>query len=344
MRYLIESGCPRGDEERLRELSAQNFYHDCYRYLSSQQIANNDTHDDNESFHAIYRLNSPVQVLQTLKTNGAVWDESASLAALYRDISFLQFVMLHGCPRTDDMTLRAAAMTRRDTTFLTKLQFLMEDMLLPLSNELFTIAVMYGSVSAVQYLVDVGCPCAFVSLPYRVKYISLSDISILESMEYATSHGCIVPDAFLYFVHNNQLPLCQATFPLPGKDLLADGIVDSVRDWDSIEAAAVCVAAARNQYLRLVYFVKSTLHLSHITFSLAIVHGSVECVFHLVDYKCPRVFELPIEFMMPNELDDTRISRCLEYALEHGTVRNEALEHFVFGNDLPLCQIWLNNN
>lgn len=331
LRYLIESDCPRGDEEKLCAIAAERRHNDCYRYLYS--LVN--VGDVSESFDLISDLHMPLEELQMLRNNGAVWDESVSLAALCRDLPFLQYVMQDGCPHTNDMILRAAAMSRKDATFLAKLRFLVEDMFLPLSSDVFTIAVMFGSIDAVQFLLDVGCPCEFVTLPYSVDF-SLDDTSILENMEYATSHGCSVPDAFLYFVHNNHLPICQANYLPPTENFVAIEIAGEARDWDNLETAVQYIAAARNQHQRIRDLLYCSM--SSITSSLAIIHGSVECLFHLVDVGCPRVFEVPREFMMPDELDDARIAPCLEYALERGGVRNEMLDQFVFGNDLPLCQ------
>lgn len=318
---------------------------------------------DNDTFHVMHEQKS-LAMLRVLRLYHAPWDESVHAAALCCDLEALQFVQLHGCPYNDNIAQRAAV-----DGSLAKLQFLIEDMLLPLTEELFTVTLLYGSVDAVKYLVDVDCPCSFVALSYTVDQHrrSIRDADILESVVYAQDHhGWLPNNEFLNYVRTHYLPLCREHFP-PADDDFVPAVVPnrlSTKYWQTAASDGLQFAAARNdedQFHRILCFGREEdLKCDDMAFSAAIVNGSADILhhMHLHDFSCE--FVQPDAFLCPAVLDDAQILKCIEHvrfaahrgrgrrtvALPYAGYRsrggiNSALVQFVFNNNLPLCQKFL---
>lgn len=119
-----------------------------------------------------------------------------------RDIDYFKYAMYVGCPYDDTLMVYAARENKVE-----QLRYLVEDMLLCPSDEVFTVALRCGNLDCVEYLVDKGCSCEFTATNFTDA--DYDDARILECIQYTLEHGRNLSALLHLFVSSNPLPLCQ---------------------------------------------------------------------------------------------------------------------------------------
>lgn len=173
LQFAHENGCP-WDEETTK-CAAQNGHVRCLRYalefgcpvdadacgvacmkghLECLQLLHFFGVPWDETTLFLATVCPDVACLQFLHEQGCVWDEGVSdQVAMQGQSQLLKYALEHGCPHRETIMLSVLFGNNLEC-----LRFLVADQGLYMGEEVFTYALLKGSLCCVQYLIDQGCP------------------------------------------------------------------------------------------------------------------------------------------------------------------------------------------
>lgn len=233
LQYLHESGCPWYEDDicpdaaEAGHLSCLKFAHehggtlndyvtatvhlDCLRYALEHDCP---IHEDVCS--GVNLMDLPIEHVWLLQEHGVAWAENICVVSLQCPLEHTEYLIQRGCTYGADIAHEAVW-----TGAPEHLAYLIEETLLEMNAEMFSIAVMTGSLECVEVLADLGCPCNFV-WHMELEGYRLYDERIQPCIQYVAERGWVCSDELVSFVFGNNLPLCW-------EYMRNEGIVDSTK-------------------------------------------------------------------------------------------------------------------
>ena len=246
LQYLHEHNCPWTADVYYH--ATTNGHIDCIRYAHSQGL---DISTVEYNLCSLAAQCNYIEILKYFHENGAEWNEWTVLAGVRSNsLDIVQYAITQGCEwnrqncikeaikmRSADLIcylltqgkpsqaeLHAYALTAVQVHYDGVLQYLVEEFHYDLRDEnndndcssVFSAALAAGNLGCVKYCFARGCQRVqqkvLCSVFDSVEYLSSSDMTLLQCVQYLVKQGWEVPDPFMQFVEKFKVKLsaCEA--------------------------------------------------------------------------------------------------------------------------------------